>query len=374
MAQPSVQAPSHWMLGVGSGYDHASDLLRAILGHQDDDNDDVPRATSTNNNKTLTEVEVRLRNEILRTQPDIIALQECPARDWSARVICAPTTNNNNDQRRYVSVGTAPSHCGYVDLLVRRDWNWERIDLQRQQQQQEGGLGMTLPSVAAVVNIPLDKDSSSSSPSTIARLAVSSSHLAPHRENAYIRFHQLQQLVSQMQQKDEAIPGATDLILLGDMNMRKDEDGRVERIGWVPPSASNNTSSGGLLDAWKEAGSDPATRDTWNSYVNRYHGADAFEFRCRFDRTYYRPAAALAEAREGGTSSLRVVDFGLVGNRPILRDQGGGGPGHFLSDHFGMSVAFDVARLESDGHGDGERTASHDETQPSRKKTKLTNA
>ena len=153
MAQPSVQAPSHWMLGVGSGYDHASDLLRAILGHQDDDNDDVPRATSTNNNKTLTEVEVRLRNEILRTQPDIIALQECPARDWSARVICAPTTNNNNDQRRYVSVGTAPSHCGYVDLLVRRDWNWERIDLQRQQQQQEGGLGMTLPSVAAVVNI-----------------------------------------------------------------------------------------------------------------------------------------------------------------------------------------------------------------------------
>ena len=237
---------------------------------------------------------------------------------------------------------------------------------------------MALPSVAAVIDIPLaetDNDPSSSSSSMIARLAVSSSHLAPHRENAYIRCNQLQQLVSQMQQQDEAVSDATDLILLGDMNMRKDEDGRVARIGWVPPSASNNNaSSGGLLDAWKEAGSDPATRDTWNSYVNRYHGADAFEFRCRFDRTYYRPAAALAEAREGGTSSLRVVDFGLVGNRPIRQDQGGGGPSHFLSDHFGMSVAFEVARLESDGHGDGERTASHDETQPSRKKTKLTNA
>ena len=249
---------------------------------------------------------------------------------------------------------------------------------------------MALPSVAAVIDIPLaetDNDPSSSSSSMIARLAVSSSHLAPHRENAYIRCNQLQQLVSQMQQQDEAVSDATDLILLGDMNMRKDEDGRVERIGWVPPSAcksggSNNT--GGLLDAWKEAGSDPATRDTWNSYVNRYHGADAFEFRCRFDRTYYRPAAALA-AEVGGSSSLRVVDFGLVGSRPILRDQGGGGPSHFLSDHFGMSVAFEVARLESDdgggdvkcdgdGDGDGERTASHDETQPSRKKTKLTNA
>ena len=255
---------------------------------------------------------------------------------------------------------------------------------------------MPLPSVAAMVNIPLletDHGSSSSSSSLspmIARLAVSSSHLAPHRENAPTRFDQLQRLVWQMEQQDETVPGATDLILLGDMNMRKDEDGRVERIGWVPPSAcksggSNNT--GGLLDAWKEAGSDPATRDTWNSYVNRYHGADAFEFRCRFDRTYYRPAAALAEVESGGwgTSSLRVVDFGLVGNRPILRDQGGGGPSHFLSDHFGMSVAFEVARLEVDGDrdvkcdgdggggggGGGEKNASH-ETQPSRKKTKLT--
>lgn len=189
--------------------------------------------------------------------------------------------------------------------------------------------------------------------------------------------------------EQQGVPGATDLILLGDMNMRKDEDGRVERIGWVPPSASksgsnNNNGSGnkrtidngGLLDAWKEAGPDPATRDTWNSYVNRYHGTDAFEFRCRFDRTYYRPAAAHAEM--GGSSSLRVVDFGLVGNRPILRDQGGGGPSHFLSDHFGMGVAFEVARTEhgdgsdviNDGGGGGERTASH-ETQPHRKKTKL---
>lgn len=235
---------------------------------------------------------------------------------------------------------------------------------------------MPLPSVAAVINMPFLEADNSSSSSSFARLAISSSHLAPHRENASTRFDQLQRLVCQMEQQD--VPGATDLILLGDMNMRKDEDGRVERIGWAPPSASKSgsISNGGLLDAWKEAGSDPATRDTWNSYVNRYHGADAFEFRCRFDRTYYRPAA--------GSSLLRVVDFGLVGNRPILRDQGGGGSSHFLSDHFGMRVTFEVARSEDtcnddgDNDGDGDDDGDGDgggapgsETQPSKKKTKL---
>lgn len=34
--------------------------------------------------------------------------------------------------------------------------------------------------------------------------------------------------------------------------------------------------------------------------------------------------------------------FGLVGNLPVRKDDGGSGAGDYLSDHFGMLVRIDV--------------------------------
>ena len=95
-------------------------------------------------------------------------------------------------------------------------------------------------------------------------------------------------------------------ILVGDLNMRNAEDSSFEELG--------------LTDSWKMAGKEQATKNTWDSNLNKYH-QNGFGFACRFDRAYIR--------------GLTVVknSFELVGQSSVPPSAS-----HFLSDHFGISL------------------------------------
>ena len=226
--------------------------------------------------------------------PDIIALQECPHSLFGHEVF-GPSG--------YVSMGTQHSHCGYVDLLIRKDLAMsssisgngggaQPIELPIKQSH--------LPSVAATLLLPNE-----------TKLAVSSSHLAPFKEGAYERMMQYTTLMDVLNQESD------NCILLGDFNMRAAEDKNVE-----------DACGGGWIDAWKGTGSNTNVKFTWDSFVNRYHEG-GFKFKCRFDRCYVR----------GEDFTLR--SFGFIGNNQVEKK------GDYLSDHFGMKVGLDVAASNS---------------------------
>ncbi|KAL3775058.1 hypothetical protein ACHAW5_001192 [Stephanodiscus triporus] len=240
--------------------------------------------------------------------PDVIALQECPYPTFGREVF---------GDSGYVSMGTRPSHCGYVDLLVREglttmttrdaDDDYDGGDAQRRRRRRRRRGPMTtiiaterhdLPSVAATIELPNG-----------ANVAVSSSHLAPFKEGAHERLLQCATLMSLMSER------ASDCVLLGDFNARAAEDKGMEGLA-----------GGGWVDAWKCGGSNPGDKFTWDSFANRYHGDDGFKFRARFDRCYVRGEA------------LNVTRFGLMGNRRV-----NGRVGDFLSDHYGLVVDLEVA-------------------------------
>jgi hypothetical protein len=225
----------------------------------------------------------------------VIALQESPYPSWGSDTF-----------RDYTSVGVQPSHCGYVDLLLRKGLHYEPMELEN------------LPSVAARLTFP-------------EKVVVSSSHLAPFKDGFPLRRQQLHDLMSTMTR------GCDNCIILGDLNMRAAEDEYVENM------------CGGWSDAWKGCGSDLSSKFTWDSFVklssligylthvqlefltrclllSRYH-KDGFKFKARFDRCYTQG------------ESLKLKHFSLIGNRPVEEDNR---RGDYLSDHFGILVRLDV--------------------------------
>lgn len=228
-----------------------------------------------------------IRQEILRHSPDVLALQECPDPYWA---------DANFADRGYVSMGCLQTHCGYTQLMLSDRLAGTAVPV--------GGLHDN-PSVAATVAVPSDGDGE-------RRMTFASSHLAPFKQNALIRLRQIRELMN-------ALP-AGDKVLLGDMNMRVAEDEAVEGMG--------------LTDAWKAAGSDRRTKNTWDSYVNKYHKG-GFEFKCRFDRVYISSGSI----KKGGT--MVVLGYSLVGNTPL--GTAGGGSGHFLSDHHAIFVRLGIS-------------------------------
>ncbi|KAL7544547.1 hypothetical protein ACHAWF_007929 [Thalassiosira exigua] len=233
-----------------------------------------------------TEAPRLIRDECLRPspRPDVLALQECPHPHFG-REEFGPSG--------YVSMGTRQSHCGFVDLLVREE-------LASRSAAPIAMPGEGLPSVAAAIELP-DR----------TRVAVSSSHLAPFKENAFVRKMQCEALMELM---DGHVDNA---ILLGDFNMRAAEDRAIE-----------DARGGGWIDAWKGAGSEKGTKFSWNSFANSYHEG-GFRFRARFDRCYLRGGA------------LHVSHFDLLGNEPVE-----GKKGDYLSDHFGLLVRLEVSNGE----------------------------
>lgn len=226
--------------------------------------------------------------------PDVIALQECPHPSFGTEEF---------GPAGYVSVGSRASHCGYVDLLVREELRPRPLPIPAE---------YNLPSVAAAILVAPprsngENDDDEATPVPPRSIAVSSSHLAPFKENALLRLMQCTALMDLLAEESD------DCVHLGDFNMRAAEDAGVE-----------GACGGGWMDAWKEAG-DARSKFTWDSFANRYHGDDGFKFRARFDRCYVRG------------DGLTVRQFGLTGNQCVERK------GDYLSDHFGLSVELDVA-------------------------------
>mmetsp|Transcript_24730 Transcript_24730/g.51791 ORF Transcript_24730/g.51791 Transcript_24730/m.51791 type:complete len:344 (+) Transcript_24730:66-1097(+) len=237
-----------------------------------------------------------------QSPPDIIALQESPYPTWG---------DEEFGSSGYVSMGTQMTHCGYVDLLLRSELARTsrplplRVGAQSTQQSVISDIAVNLPSVATTILLP-----------NRTRVAVSSSHLAPFKENEALRAYQCQSLMKIL--SDEC----DNCIVIGDMNMRASEDKMVEKF--------DNKS---WIDAWKECGSDKSVKFTWDSFVNNYHDG-GFRFKARFDRCY---------VRGGGNDGLLGVNYyGLMGNRPVGKEDGGGSRGDYLSDHFGLVVKVDV--------------------------------
>ena len=232
-----------------------------------------------------------IREECLRYTPDIIALQECPYPQFG--------TEEFTDDG-YISAGTQQSHCGYVDLLIRKelieqddnDVKFQPIHLPKMHPIMTN---LPIPSVATKIQLPNNTN-----------VAISSSHLSPFKDNANLRLLQIMTLMDSMINNE-----CDNCILLGDMNMRKAEDKDIENAG--------------LIDAWKTCGSKRNTNFTWNSYVNRYHDG-GFKFRARFDRCYVYG------------EDISVREFGLIGNNPV-----DGTEGDYLSDHFGLKVGLDIS-------------------------------
>ena len=233
--------------------------------------------------------------------PDVIALQECPYPTFGSDVF---------GDSGYVSMGTRPSHCGYVDLLVRMGLTsttttttgGDDDDARRRRRRPTATVIATerhgLPSVAATIEFPNG-----------ASVAVSSSHLAPFKDGAPDRLVQCATLMSLMSER------ADDCVLLGDFNARAAEDRGME-----------GSDGGGWTDAWKCAGSRTGDKFTWDSFANRYHGDEGFKFKARFDRCYVRGEA------------LTVTRFGLMGNQRVDARVG-----DYLSDHYGLVVGLEVA-------------------------------
>lgn len=232
-----------------------------------------------------------VQNELLRNDPHVLALQECPF-NWAADAFA---------EQGYEFVGSVAAHAGQVALLVRKG-AFARCHRVR------SGISRATPAVVAVLELPSGES-----------LYVASVHLEPFEGGSSIRLQQMQDLRKLVTQD-----GGTPLIIAGDTNMRDSEDATYESVL-------------SLRDAWKDAAagaSSEETRFTWDTVdhagvqFNEYYGAETRQYQCRYDRVYYC---------ETSKTRLRAVEFGLIANRPVPPSTN-----HFLSDHFGMAVSFQV--------------------------------
>ena len=193
----------------------------------------------------------------------------------------------------------------YVDLLVLKELseNARSITLRHPQ--------MELPAVAALLTLPNGTS-----------IAVASIHLPHTAEAASLRKNICQSIMQSMQFE------STNVILLGDFNMRQKEDAVIESLV-----------GGEWIDAWKEVtNSDAESKFTWNGRENKYHGPENFQFTARFDRCYARG------------EKFELTHFDLIGNQPV-----NGRKEDYLSDHYGLVVKCNVVSSDSPNENRGER-------------------
>jgi len=213
--------------------------------------------------------------------PDVIALQETPDSYWGTKTF---------GSYGYTSVGSATSHCGTVDLLVRKDFLQEGDSMSTPPRLLDSY--NQLPSVATLITLP-----------NKTNIAISSSHLAPFNNGAAAREESIRSLVGSLSRK------CNNVITIGDMNMRVAEDKKIEGIAGD--------------DAWKVVGSNNESKYPWNVFVNPYH-ENGFRNRARYDRCYVKG------------NKVSVTRFDLIGNTPVEVE------GDYLSDHFGIIVEVTV--------------------------------
>jgi endonuclease/exonuclease/phosphatase family metal-dependent hydrolase len=218
--------------------------------------------------------EAAILQQILLHDAQILCLQECPAKSWQP-----PSLLNS-----YALVGGAPSHCGTTQLWIHKSLFHQRVV-------------SNPPSVAALVLVGNQS------------IGVSSSHLAPFKQNASLRLEQARDLVQTL---SKATPN---FIMAGDFNMRQAEDVQIEHLC--------------IQDVFKVAKSPKTANFTWNSLENKYHGPDAFGFKCRFDRIYV--------SYDGSQPELT-----LMGNQMQVVAHGSREHKFYLSDHYGMLCTVQV--------------------------------
>lgn len=213
--------------------------------------------------------------------PDVVALQETPDAYWGTKTF---------GSYGYKSVGSATSHCGTVDLLIRKDFLQEGDSMSTPPRLLDSY--NQLPSVTTIITLP-----------NKTNIAISSSHLAPHNSGAASREESIRSLVGSLSRKCDNV------ITIGDMNMRVAEDDKIEGIAGD--------------DAWKVMGSNNESKSSWNVFVNPYH-ENGFRNRARYDRCFVKG------------NEVSVTRFDLIGNTPVEVE------GDYLSDHFGIIVEVTV--------------------------------
>ena len=204
---------------------------------------------------------------IKSTGADVALLQECPS------------SNFELDPLEYDRTSTCASHCGYVHAFARRDEDSWHVESSR-----------ALTSCPAVL-VTLAKKGK--------RVNVCTMHLHPGKEGAEKRKRQLSFISSSL--SPSARKGVP-FIVAGDANMRNAEmKGIPSDLHAIP------------------------TAPTWDSRKNKYHGENAFAFKCTFDRAFV-------------SSQVRVLGATLMGDRPVTIQNT---HAWYLSDHFGICI--DVA-------------------------------
>jgi len=220
-----------------------------------------------------TETHAALRYPIVHNRPDFLALQEIPSVQWLPHIVSFSD---------YIPIGTAPSHCGHTALLIKTT--------------KQKSVRKVFQIGPAVVGI-FDWNGLS--------IALCSAHLYPGKEGKEYRKIQMEAIVRLCESQNIA-----HWIIVGDMNMRKEEEETIESLPSAVP----------LVDVWKQQG-DTNNRWTWDSYQNRYH-PKSHPFRARFDRVYLY------------SSILKTQEFVRIGDKPLEN------PHHFPSDHFGIYTVF----------------------------------
>jgi len=113
-----------------------------------------------------------LQKELLESDPDILALQECPGSDWARDLFSS---------FGFEQVGSKRSHAGYVVLLIRKALSWHEMT-----RYDESSGTNDLPMVAACLV---------SGSHNQFHLVVASVHLEPFQEGSFIRQHQVDQVI-----------------------------------------------------------------------------------------------------------------------------------------------------------------------------------
>ena len=271
-----------------------------------------------------------IRQELLKSDPDIIALQECPtgkgrsAAQWSESLL-----------QGYKAMGSTPAHADNVVLLVRNTLASKATTISLQ--------GLRLPCVMIQLEIGGNPNNNNNGSRHV--IAIASCHLAPFAHGSYQRQNQIETILY----KASPIP----LIITGDTNMRETEDKIMENQFQ-------------LLDAWKLAGSNPTTQYSWDtidhrnkrtndnnnrnvngpssspSSFNKYYGDSTRQYQARYDRMYIHKGLLVQQQQQQQSlvqvlSNVKVPDFQFIANEPLP-----GSTTHFLSDHFGLSVKIDL--------------------------------
>ena len=102
--------------------------------------------------------------------------------------------------------------------------------------------------------------------------------------------------------------------------MRQAEDAAVEKL--------LGKDGNYWTDAWKQAGSSRQQAYTWDSRINLYHGLDAFQFHCRFDRVYLYNVQSVQSFQLMANTPMR--------SRPSDKNTNQQQYDYYLSDHFGI--------------------------------------